>query len=222
MEIERDDNAQIVAGLTQLASFLRMSGWRDAAPLGLTPTQGTCLSLLENRGPNRVTALAKLLGVTQATASDVIAALERKGLVIRQADPADGRAIQVRLTQEGWALAARMSAPPAPLAKAVEALDEQESAGMRRALSKIILELQEAGAIEPQRLCLTCRFFQPYKHSDAAKPHHCAFVDAAFGDASLRLDCNDHADAGRSARLRAIATAPKPIRRNERVPRPRQ
>ncbi|RUM97015.1 MarR family transcriptional regulator [Pseudaminobacter arsenicus] len=222
MEIERDDNAQIAAGLVQLVSFLRMSGWRDAAPLGLTPTQGACLSLLENRGPNRVTVLAKLLGVTQATASDVIAALERKRLVIRQADPDDGRAIQVRLTQEGRVLAARMSAPPAPLAKAVEALDDKESAGMRRALSKIILELQEAGAIEPQRLCLTCRFFQPYKHSDAVRPHHCAFVDAAFGDASLRLDCNDHADAGSSARLRAIATAPKPVRRNERVPRPPQ
>ncbi|MGB3388681.1 MAG: MarR family transcriptional regulator [Pseudaminobacter sp.] len=220
MEIERDDSAQIVAGLAQVASFLRMSGWRNAEPLGLTPTQGACLSLLENRGPNRVTVLAKLLGVTQATASDVIAALERKRLVLRQADPADGRATQVRLTQEGRALAARMSASPVPLAKAVEALDEEESAGMRRALSKIILELQEAGAIEPQRLCLTCRFFQPYKHSDAAKPHHCAFVDAAFGDASLRLDCNDHADAGTSARLRVVA--PGPVRRNERVPRPRQ
>jgi DNA-binding MarR family transcriptional regulator len=222
MEIERDDNAQIAAGLAQLASFLRMSGWRDAAPLGLTPTQGACLSLLESRGPNRVTALARLLGVTQATASDVIAALERKQFVIRQADPADGRAIQVRLTRQGRALARQMSTPPAPLAKAVGALDDEESAGMRRALSKIILELQEAGAIEPQRLCLTCRFFQPYKHSDAVRPHHCAFVDAAFGDASLRLDCGDHVDAGSSARLRTGASEPKPTRRNDRVPRPRQ
>lgn len=208
MEIETDDSAQIAAGLAQLASFLRMSDWRDVGPLGLTPTQAACLSLLGSRGPNRVTVLARLLGVTQATASDVVAALERKQLLNRHADPDDGRATQVKLTAQGRVLAQQVSEPPALLAKAVDALDRQERALLRRALSKIILELQGTGAIEPQRLCLTCRFFQPYKHSDAASPHHCAFVDAAFGDASLRLDCSDHADAGSSARLRTTRSEP--------------
>ncbi|MER3418788.1 MAG: MarR family transcriptional regulator, partial [Chloroflexota bacterium] len=27
------------------------------------------------------------------------------------------------------------------------------------------------------------------------RPHHCAFVDAPFGDRSIRLDCPDHAPA---------------------------
>jgi hypothetical protein len=31
--------------------------------------------------------------------------------------------------------------------------------------------------------------------ADAEAPHHCAFVDAAFGDAALRMDCADHQDA---------------------------
>lgn len=193
---ERDDSDQIAAGLGQLASFLRMSAWQEAAPLGLTPTQTACLIHLSGKGPGRITALARLLGVTQATASDAIAALERKRLVERRRDPDDGRAARVHLTADGAGIARQASRPPAALARAVAALEPGERAGLRRALSKTILSLQRQGAIEPQRLCLTCRFFRPYAHRDADKPHHCAFVDAAFGDASLRLDCVDHEQAG--------------------------
>lgn len=196
MEENLQQSEQIAAGFGQLAAYLRMAGWREAEPLGLTPTQTACLSLLAGRGPARVTVLAKRLGVTQATASDAIAALERKALVQRRPDPADGRATRVHLTASGAEMARRTSRPPAALARAVETLDQAEQAGLRRALSRIVVELQRAGVIEPQRLCLTCRFFRPFVHSDAARPHHCAFVDAAFGDASLRLDCGDHEEAG--------------------------
>ena len=45
------------------------------------------------------------------------------------------------------------------------------------------------------RMCLDCRFFRPDVHDDPARPHHCAFVDAPFGDAQLRIDCADHQPA---------------------------
>lgn len=196
MSEDAQDISQIVSGLGQLAAFVRMAGWREAEPLGLTPTQTACLSHLAGRGSSRVTVLARLLGVTQPTASEVIAALERKGLVERRRDPADGRATRIGLTAAGARIVRRTAQPPAALARAIGALEPDERAGLRRALVKTILSLQQQGAIEPQRLCLTCRFFRPYVHSDAEKPHHCAFVDAAFGDASLRLDCYDHEEAG--------------------------
>jgi hypothetical protein len=41
-------------------------------------------------------------------------------------------------------------------------------------------------------MCVTCRYFRPHVHSDPERPHHCAFVDAPFGDRALRLDCRDH------------------------------
>lgn len=208
MNASEQDIEQVAAGLGQVAAFLRMAGWREAEPLGLTPTQTACLSLLAGRGAGRVTALARLLGVTQATASDAIAALRRKRLVERRPDPDDGRAARVHLTAAGAQLAARVSQPPAALAQAIGSLEPAERAGLRRALSKIVLDLQRTGAIEPQRLCLTCRFFRPYVHSDAQKPHHCAFVDSAFGDAALRLDCGDHEEAGPQERAPAPSLAP--------------
>jgi hypothetical protein len=60
---------------------------------------------------------------------------------------------------------------------------------------KIIRGLQEAGDIPVQRMCVTCRYFRPNVHDDRDRPHHCAFVDAAFGDPQLRLDCTEQEPA---------------------------
>jgi hypothetical protein len=71
-------------------------------------------------------------------------------------------------------------------------------------------KLAEPGAIgaslrspsQTVRSPIDYRFFQPYRHPDPDRPHHCAFVDAPFGDGELRLDCPDHdaAPAGQAAR----------------------
>jgi hypothetical protein len=52
-------------------------------------------------------------------------------------------------------------------------------------------------------MCVTCKYFRPNVHPDKRAPHHCAFIDAAFGDEALRLDCAEHEQAGaaESARL---------------------
>lgn len=190
----RHDIEQLAAGLSQLGAFMRSRQWRDAGAHQVTPTQLAILRLLR-RGPERVTALASQLGVTQATASDAAAALAEKGLIARRPDPDDRRATHLALTGAGARMAQDTSHPPEELAEALATLDAAERTGMRRALTKVIRDLQKRGAIAPQRLCVTCRFFRPHAHDNAETPHHCAFVDAAFGDQALQLDCGDHAPA---------------------------
>jgi hypothetical protein len=68
-------------------------------------------------------------------------------------------------------------------------LDAGEREVFQRALVKMIRSLQIQGRIPVARMCLGCRFFRPYAHASSSAPHHCAFVDAPFGDAELRLDC---------------------------------
>jgi len=194
MERDRQNVDQLAAGLAQLGAFIRSRQWRDAGVHHITPTQLAILRLLR-RGPARVTALASQLGVTQATASDAAAALVEKSLVARQPDPSDRRATQLSLTEAGRLTAQETDHPPEELADALSNLTPKERAGMQRALTKLIRDLQKCGAIAPQRLCVTCRFFRPHAHDDAEAPHHCAFVDAAFGDGALQLDCGDHAPA---------------------------
>ena len=195
-----DDHKQAATGLAQLSLFLRTRQWQAAESLGLTPTQNTVLTLLRQRGPNRVRTLAKLLGVSLATASRVISALERKQLVRKTIDPADGRAALVSLAPAGLRVVSTRTEFPEGLLSALAGLSPLESRALHTALSKVILELQESGAIEPQRMCCTCRFFRPYRHSDQSRPHHCDFVDAPFGTASLRLDCGDHQPAQEAVR----------------------
>jgi len=183
---------QLAACLAQLGAFIRSRQWRDASAHHVTPTQLAILRLLQ-RGPERVTALAGHLGVTQATASDAAAALADKGLIARQPDPHDRRAARLALTEAGARTARETDHPPKELAAALATLSAEDRAGMQRAVTKVIRDLQMRGAIAPQRMCVTCRFFRPHVHNDAQTPHHCAFVDAAFGDGALQLDCGDHA-----------------------------
>lgn len=209
MSTDPAQTTQIAYALGQLGLYLRAAQWRAADAHGLTPTQVGALTLLHRRGPARVRALASQLGVRHATMSDVVAALARKALVAKTPDPEDGRAVRIALTAEGARVAAERDTVPEALQRALDALPPAEQAGLRRATSRLIRDLQSQGAIAPQRLCVTCRFFRPNVHTDAATPHHCAFVDAAFGDASLRFDCGDHdpADADLARRnLEAFET----------------
>ena len=52
-------------------------------------------------GPRTIGALAERLGVSQQAASKAVADLERRGYVRREADPEDGRARRVALTERG-------------------------------------------------------------------------------------------------------------------------
>ncbi len=191
---EESQTSQIGAGLMQIAQILRADQWATGEQHGLTPTQIGVLRALVARGPLRVTELSKLLVVSQPTMSDVVSALEAKELVLRRPDPDDGRAKVIAATRKAEDLAPALTRSDT-LADAIGHLGDADRAALKRALVLVIRHLQTAGAVSPQRHCLTCRFFRPYAHSDAAEPHHCAFVDAAFGDASLRLDCGDHENA---------------------------
>jgi DNA-binding MarR family transcriptional regulator len=182
---------QIATGFGRLAAFWRASRWQETAAHGLHPTQAEILQRVAAR-PERPADLARALGVTPASLSDSVSALVAKGLVGRRPDPADGRAHQVAPTAAGLALAARLPGAPAILRAQIAALPGHERAALLRTLTRLIRGLQQARAIPVQRMCATCTHFRPHAHDDPARPHHCAFVDAAFGDAALRLDCGDH------------------------------
>ena len=44
-------------------------------------------------------------------------------------------------------------------------------------------------------MCVTCQFFQPNRYPGSDRPHHCALVDAPFGDRHLRLNCAEQVAA---------------------------
>src|SRR5215211_9333601 len=187
---------RVTTGLAKVGLALKQQAWAEAGGRGLTPTQGQVLALLRaNPDGLRLGQLAGQLGVTAATTSDSVGALARKGLVTKAALAGDGRVVVVQLTAAGARAAAAAAAWPDFLLEAVDELSGDEQAAFLRGLVTMIRTLQVRGRIPVARMCVSCQFFQPFQHDDPATPHHCAFVDAPFGDGELRLDCPDHRTA---------------------------
>jgi DNA-binding MarR family transcriptional regulator len=184
-------------GLERIGAALRSEHWSATSAVGLNPTQAHVLAFLAGRDRVgiRVKDIAEQLGVSQPTATDSILALERKKLIRKSSSSEDARSTVVSITAQGRDLLRAIGLSHSATAEALNDLSAGEQAKLLQLLIKLIRSLQQSGAIPVQRMCVTCKHFRPNFYSDAMKPHHCAFVNAAFGDPNLRLDCNDHEPA---------------------------
>jgi len=184
---------QLTTGLTKIGVATRQRAWEGGERRGLTPTQGQALIVLYQRQPEpvRIGELTAALAIRQPTASVAVRTLIEKGLVERRVDPEDSRAVALTMTEAGRAEAVQAMAWTDFLTESVAELSEAEQAVFQRSIVKMIKTMQERGQIPVSRMCATCTYFRPNRHPDPEKPHHCAYVDAPFGDRQLRLDCID-------------------------------
>jgi DNA-binding MarR family transcriptional regulator len=90
--------------------YLHVAGLRMRALLAeamedspLRPEEYAVYSLLFEIGPVSATRLAREAGVPLTTALDLVKTMQRRGHVMKERDPRDGRAMSVRLTPEGLA-----------------------------------------------------------------------------------------------------------------------
>src|SRR5712692_4134890 len=117
--------AGVAAGLERLIGLFRSL----SPPSGLSLTAAATLATLERSGPRRLTSLAVQEGVTQPAMTQLIARLQDSGLVRRDADPADGRVVQVRLTDQGREMLALRRAALAAALPAIDALASAQRDG---------------------------------------------------------------------------------------------
>jgi DNA-binding MarR family transcriptional regulator len=119
------------------AAIERLLGlFRSLSPAsGLSLTAAATLATLERSGPCRLTWLATREGVTQPAMTQLIARLQDAGLVDREADPADGRVVQIRITADGRAVLAHRRAVRADrLTGLLERLSPDEREALAAAL----------------------------------------------------------------------------------------
>jgi len=183
---------QLAAGLEKIGLAMKSRTWRREGRAGLGPLQRQVLTLLRSKPGQRaqVSTVANELAVRLPTASEVIATLERKQLVRRRRDTTDGRVVMAQLTAKGNRSCTPSSRMPDRLSTATEALSSSEQVVLLTSLVKVIRSLQEQGEISVARMCVSCQYFRPNHHDEADRPHHCDYVNAPFGDRSLRLDCH--------------------------------
>ena len=92
------------------------------APGELSLPESAALRKLERGGPATVTALARAEQISTQSMGATLAALETRGLVKRESDPADGRRAVMSITESGLsALSDKRSARIAQVADALAA-----------------------------------------------------------------------------------------------------
>jgi DNA-binding MarR family transcriptional regulator len=93
---------ELAVRLVRNASVFGRVMFRRAREPRLSRTEANLLVNLEE-GPQRITALAELAGLTQPTITALVNRLEARGWVARRTDPEDGRVVLVSLTVQGRA-----------------------------------------------------------------------------------------------------------------------
>lgn len=94
----------------RLSAARQESTLRACLAEGLTPTQYGALDLIERLGTPRMSLLAEQLELTAGAATTLVERLIRLGVVERLTSPEDRRSVSVRVTAEGSATAARVTA----------------------------------------------------------------------------------------------------------------
>jgi len=184
---------RIVTALSKIAIALKSDASPAGAGGGLEPLAVQALTLVKRSGGMDLERLADTLGITPEVAARTADSLTDRGLLT--STRAGVRSPTLRVTARGGGMADGIVAWPDLVVEAVQMLEPQEQLGFLLGLLKIIRQLQERGMVPVARMCVTCRFFRPNAHEDLERPHHCAFVDAPMGDASLRVDCPEQEPA---------------------------
>jgi len=186
---------KIAVGFERISQILKTLIWNESKTSGLSPIQIQFMVALafDAKRDWTIGELASRFQLTPATVSDALTALEEKDLVRRMRGKEDKRTVYLSPTSEGKRLAKRLGGWMNVLQEYVAQLGREEKAVLLKSLMQLIYRFQQEGLISTAQICTTCTYFRPNVHKSTTKPHHCAYIDIAFGDAELRIDCPDHA-----------------------------
>jgi DNA-binding MarR family transcriptional regulator len=139
-----EDPNQLADLFQRLMRRLRRAQAERLAPLGLTPAQERALrTITRSEEPLRMTELADQLGIVPRSVTTVVDALEQAGLVRREIDPHNRRAIRLHLTDRGLAVRDDMREARR---RAAEDLFAPLTAGDREALGELLGQLDQEPA----------------------------------------------------------------------------
>jgi DNA-binding MarR family transcriptional regulator len=132
--VKRDPVEELADALHSAAIHLLRRLRRSDAATGLSPARLSALSVVVFGGPLRISDLARAEQVKTPTMTPIVAALERDGLITREADEKDARAAVLRATAKGQKLMAEGRARRvAELSAELRALSASEQQLLRRA-----------------------------------------------------------------------------------------
>ncbi len=129
----------------------------DAVLPGADPALATALVTVANFAPAAaLSVLATSLGLSHSGTVRLVDRLVDRGLAERVPDPADARAVRVRLTADGTSAAARLrEARDSLLRRWTAPLDDEERATLAALVGRM-LEARTTGTADALRTCRLC------------------------------------------------------------------
>jgi DNA-binding MarR family transcriptional regulator len=131
---QADGQLGIVAALVRSAFLVDAVYSESGRQHGLTPQQGQLLCVLMAR-PYGMSELGATLGLAKSSLTGLVDRTERHGLVRREPDPQDTRAVRVALTPRGSKLADEFYAETS---RRIDKLPARLSATERRTLADLL------------------------------------------------------------------------------------
>lgn len=134
---DRDDES-LEDAFWAVAGRLRRASFHTVAPYDITPGHSRALAVLMRHGPVRLGDLSEHLRIAARSATEVVDALEERGLVRRSPDPTDRRATLVEVTEDGRAMSKAIRAARRQEAQRLFGrLTAKDSAELARILRKL-------------------------------------------------------------------------------------
>jgi len=138
-ENENSTPQKLLKAITQLKKI----SFRDKQIAGYNPSEINVLLTIRRGTSNektdmKVSEISSLLHVTPPTVTQIINKLEKDGLVVRNIDPEDRRAVQIRLTNSGLEVVTQAGKYLSKvLSGLIDFLGEEESKKLADQLTKV-------------------------------------------------------------------------------------
>jgi DNA-binding MarR family transcriptional regulator len=135
----RDAGEESLAeAFSSVARQLRHASQEILAPWDITPAHLRALRVLAHHGAMHMSGLSDSLHIAARSGTEVVDALEGRGLVTRRPDPGDRRATLVELTEHGRSvLSAIRAARGSEAERAFDGLSPTDRAQLARILRKL-------------------------------------------------------------------------------------
>jgi len=135
---EDSGDESLVDAFWSVARQLRETSQETLAPWDITPAQFRALRVLRRHGQQRLSELSGRLHIAARSTTEVIDALESRGLVARRPDPDDRRAILVEVSDHGSRiLDAIATARGTEVERAFDRLTPADRSDLARILGKL-------------------------------------------------------------------------------------
>ncbi|GLY31188.1 MarR family transcriptional regulator [Kineosporia sp. NBRC 101731] len=142
----QEENETLAEAFWSVSRTLRHRSHESVSPLGITPAQARAIGVLRRHGRLRISSLSDHLRIAPRSGTEVVDALQERGLVLRSPDPDDRRATLVTLSSQGEEIAEAVRKARASEAEQFfDRLDEAD----RRELTRIIGLLRRPDTQQP-------------------------------------------------------------------------